>query len=252
MSIAILGYGNIGKYIADEIALLNPDIIDPLYPAMCPEKKDVYDVAFVCVPTEMKPDGSCDTSIVEQSINQVQAQIYIIKSTVPPGTSSRLHSPDKHIVFSPEFYGTTLHSKRTLNFAILGGDVKDCAKVAELYSCIKSASFRCVFTSREAAELTKYMLNCFLATKVTFCNEFAQLAKSLGIEYAEVRELFCLDERVGSSHTYAYPKQPYYNNHCFNKDIPAFIAFCKSRGIEHTIINDVHKINKEMKEKYHA
>jgi len=67
------------------------------------------------------------------------------------------------------------------------------------------------------------MENCFLALKVTFCSEFATIAKDFGISYPELREIFILDDRMGTSHTFVNSDSPYYDSHCLNKDIPALI-----------------------------
>ena len=207
-----------------------------------------FDIAFICVPTNALSDGSCDTSAVHDAVKAVDADIYVIKSTVPPGTSALLANQyHKRIVFSPEQYGETQHAEKDTSFLILGGDKKDCAKVAELYSRVKPGAFRVIYTSWEAAELSKYMLNSFLAMKVTFCNEFADIAAKLDIPYPELKELFIQDDRVGPSHTWVYPDEPYYDSHCFNKDIPAFVKFAEKIGVPVPVISAVDTINRERK-----
>ncbi len=234
----ICGMGNIGTHLYEEIKALCPKLYDPAY-ADWKEHSGEYDIAFVCVPTDALPDGSCNTKMVEKVVKEVHAHIFVIKSAVPPRTADLLWSKyGKQIVISPEFYSTTRHSKRMLDFVILGGDKTACAKVAEFYSLIKPGSFRTVFTSWEAAELVKYMENCFLAMKVTFCNEFAKAANALNVPYPELRELFIQDERIGHSHTWVYPDTQYWDSHCLNKDIPAFIAFAKETGVDATLNGD--------------
>jgi len=250
MKLLICGYGNIGKHVYQEFSSLSPTIYDPNIKEYS-RIPDYHDVAFVCVPTDMREDKSCNTDIVEQVIKIINAEIFVIRSAINPGTASTLIKKyNKRIVVSPEYYGTTQHSARMLNFVILGGDRHDCAKVADVYSLVKNGSFRCVFTTHETAELAKYMENCFLALKVTFCNEFAKVAKAIGVEYAELRELFTLDERLGASHTFVYPDKPYYDSHCLNKDIPAFIKFSEDNGFVPQLMETVYNIN--TKEKYAA
>ena len=65
------------------------------------------------------------------------------------------------------------------------------------------------------------MENSWIATKVTFCNEFYRACEKTGINYEEVRELFLLDERVNASHTFVYREHPYFDSHCLNKDVPS-------------------------------
>ena len=68
------------------------------------------------------------------------------------------------------------------------------------------------------------MSNSFLATKVSFCNQFYNLCQKYNVSYEELRELFTLDERVNNSHTFVYKNKPYWNTHCLNKDV-SYIAY---------------------------
>jgi len=249
--IAIIGYGIVGRNVYDEMKSCNRyeiTIIDPKRDDYLETINRVYDFGFVCVPTDMKTDGACDTSIVEKAICDTNCQLYIVKSTVPPGTCDELAERfNKRIVFSPEYYGLTKDACRHLGFVILGGEPYDINEVAKLYSYSMPGNFRVHFTSRKTAELVKYMLNSFLAMKVTFCNEFATLAKSIGVNYPELRELFILDERIGSSHTLVYDEQPFYDSHCFNKDIPAIIKYAEELKIQIPILSSIYNENTRRK-----
>jgi len=241
MNVLIVGYGNIGKHIYEEFKKLEPDIYDPFVAGYSTKKNKRYDFAFICVPTEMLADGSCDTSIVEQAIIVTDADILVIKSTIPPNTTNKLIvQSGKNIVFSPEHYGVTQHCKADPGFVILGGDKLLTAKVAELYYKVKNGYYKIYFTDTTTAELSKYMLNSFLALKVTFCNEFADLAKKFTVSYPELRELFVADERVRHSHSFVYLDKPYYDSHCFNKDVPALVHLADDKV---PLIETMNKIN---------
>lgn len=244
--ILIVGYGNIGKHIYDEFKALKPDIYDPFIKVYSTLKKITYDFAFICVPTDKKEDGSCDTSIVEKTVKLIDSSLIIIKSTIPPSTTKRLiKDTKKHLVFSPENYGVTQHCKKDPGFAIIGSENKeDRDKVVSLYSLVKDGYYRYGLVDTLTAELAKYMLNSFLALKVTFCNEFNDLAKLFDVSYNELRELFIMDSRISPSHTYVYPSKPYYDSHCFNKDIPALLAFSKGTT---PLIKKMNEINLEKK-----
>lgn len=97
---------------------------------------------------------------------------------------------------------------------------------------------------RKTAELAKYMENCWIATKVTFCNEFADIAAQYGISYNELRECWLADERVSPSHTYVYPDKPYYDSRCLKKDIPGLITSCEKDNIDTPLMRAVDTINK--------
>ena len=89
------------------------------------------------------------------------------------------------------------------------------------------------------------MENSWLATKVTFCNEFYRIANQAGVDYEELRELFILDPRVNPSHTFVYRDQPYWASHCLNKDVPAIASMFEAPLLESVInINNKHKENK--------
>jgi nucleotide sugar dehydrogenase len=244
LKVLIAGYGNIGKHLHRELNKLNPDIYDKFIPEYTSAINNHYDVAFVCVPTEMSPDGSADISVVEEVISELRADVINIRSAVPVGTCEMLTKKyGKNLVVSPEYYGTTQHSSDSPNFLILGGDINHARKIAQLYHRVKSGSFRIRFTDHKTAELAKYMENCFLALKVTFCAEFKQIADSFGIVYEDLRECFVMDERMGDSHTFVYDETPYYDSHCLNKDIPALIHFANNPPL----MTKMDEINKKKK-----
>jgi nucleotide sugar dehydrogenase len=252
--ILIVGYGNIGKHMQKELCSFNPDIYDP-YISEYSNKKDIrYDFAFICVPTDMKEDGSADISIVEDAVKSTNAEIIVIKSAVPVGTCEYLaNNYNNKIIISPEYYGTTIYSEESPDFLVLGGASDIASKVAELYYRIKPSSFRIKFTDYRTAELAKYMENCFLALKVTFCNEFADICDLYGISYPELREVFILDKRMGDSHTYVFQDQRYYDSHCLNKDIPALIKQSedgKGNNVAE-LMKKVFEINLKKKKKFH-
>ena len=104
-NVLILGYGNIGKHIYDELKTMNPYIYDPNIPQYNNYPKINIDIAFVCVPTDSQADGSCDTSIVEKTIKKCNAEIIVIKSAIPVGTAEYLEKKNKkRIVVVPRDY----------------------------------------------------------------------------------------------------------------------------------------------------
>jgi len=244
-NILIVGYGNIGKHMHKEFAKHNPAIYDKFIPEYTTAISKHYDIAFICVPTEMLPDGRCDTSIVEEAVAQIDADVINIRSTVPVGTTDYLTVKyGKSLVVSPEYFGTTQHSSESPDFVVLGGKAESAAKVAQIYYHVKSGSFQVRFTTAATAELAKYMENSFLAMKVAFCSEFSLIAKKFGVVYEDLREVFIMDERMGNSHTFIYENQPYYDSHCLNKDISALIHFAEG---EAKLMDAVHHINAERK-----
>jgi UDPglucose 6-dehydrogenase len=247
MDIVIIGYGVVGQNMAR--LFTNADLHDPAKNLRAPRKD--YDVGFVCVPTDSLPDGSADTSIVRQVVEEWSDRCLalVIKSTVPPGTTYDYNCMGHtNVVFSPEYFGATQHANAVdYDFVILGGDKAVCEIVAEAYREIKPASLRILKTDSTTAELTKYMENAWLATKVTFCNEFARIADTFGVDYTELRELWLQDARVNRSHTFVYKAHPYYSSHCLNKDVPAIVRAAKKAGYTAEFIESVIGANETFK-----
>lgn len=242
MRILICGIGIIGTHIYEEFKDRNEIYLyDKYKPEYNSDPTMHYDAAFICVPTEAMWGGMVDTREVEEVVHMLNADVIILKSTVPVGTSRQFKL--NNLVMSPETYGATQHSAEMPDFVILGGLPSATSKAAQVYQTVKNGSFRFQFVNWETAELSKYMMNCWLATKVTFCNEFADIASSFGVEYSQLRECFIMDPRINPSHTFVYPDKPYYDSHCFNKDIPGLL----SQTDKAPLIKEVNIINNNKK-----
>lgn len=225
-NILIIGYGVVGTNLSKEISVLNPDIVDKYKPEVTTKQPDKhYDIAFICVDTPyVKQGNSCDTTEVYNCIKENPADLYVIKSTCPVGMVDKLTESGVNVIFSPEYYGGTQHCNNyKFNFTTLGGNKTLCTKVVQVLQDVYDASHRFYITDAKTAELCKYMENCFLAAKVSFCNEFYRAAKHFGVNYEELRELFILDPRVNPSHTFVYEDHPYWKSHCLDKDTRAFV-----------------------------
>lgn len=240
MRIQIIGYGIVGGNMHK--VFKDADIFDPDKGyTQIPENR--YDVAFVCVPTPMKEDGSCDTSIVESVINKHNPTVFCIRSTIPPGTTEKLQKRfNKPCVFSPEYYGSTIHANAyDYNFIILGGDDVYRRMVASAFMTVYHGGFKYRYTTSRTAEMVKFMENCGLAARVSLCNEFKSICDVSGIDYNEAKELWLEDPRFNRSHTLVYDDAPGWNSICFNKDIPAMIEYSKSMGIKTPILDSIMK-----------
>ena len=247
MNILVCGYGVVGRFVHEPIGkTAEIHIYDPNVEKYNDNKvfNERYDMAFICVPTDSLPDGSADISLVKETVNCIDAETIVIKSAVPMGTAESFNKDN--IVISPEYCGATLHSGNNQGFIVLGGKQPYLDRVAALYQRVKNGGFRIRFTDWRTAELAKYMENCFLALKITFCVEFYHVAMNNGVSYPELREIFIMDERMGDSHTFVYPDKPYYDSHCLNKDVPALIN--QSEGMA-CLMSAVHRINMGRKNK---
>lgn len=192
------------------------------------------DLVFLTVSTPTASDGiSCDLGAVEECVGWIEAPI-CIRSTIVPGTCDRLHAETgKQIAFSPEYLGeTSFHPWREegmCGFLIIGGpdDVADL--VTSAYEGSLPAGTQFHRTTAIAAELCKYMENCFLATKVAFVNQFYDIAQILNVEFEEVRKLWLVDPRIGESHTIVTTERGF-RGRCLPKDISAMVAAMRPFG----------------------
>ena len=198
---------------------------------------DRNDIIFVCVPTPMKKDGSCDTSIVEGVVKelnelaltrQCSGRIIAIKSTVPPGTTNRLNKECEYIsvIFNPEFLTEVnfIDDFKNQNRIIIGGGRPATTKLRQIYSLV-FPNVPIIKTGSKTAEMVKYMTNTFLATKVSFANEIKQICDKIDIDYDKVVEYSTYDERLGNSHWAVPGPDGHYGfgGSCFPKDINALI-----------------------------
>ena len=222
-NVLIIGYGVVGKNLEKQFQDIHPDIVDKYKENVNTIRNIHYDLGIICVDTQLREDKLLDIEEVKSSINDYDCEIYCIKSTCPVGTVEKLiKETGKRIVFSPEYYGNTKHCNNYLfDFTILGGQKMDCEEIIQiLLPCYDGRhSFRIV--ESKVAELTKFMENSFLATKISFCNSFFNVCEKENISYEELRELFILDPRVNPSHTFVYRDTPYWDSHCLNKDVTA-------------------------------
>lgn len=248
MKCLIVGYGNIGQKLYEEYEALHPDRYDPFKNIL---EKDAgkYDLAFICVDTPMQEDGSCDLSQVKTAIGETDADIIVLRSTVLPGTTDQLiKDTGKDIVFCPEFYGVTQHSdmsKFDFSFTILGGNKESCNKVVQALLSVYDARHRFNITDTKTAELVKYMENTFLAAKVSLCIQFWEIAQQIGVNYAELRELLLNDPRINRAHTFVYDEHPYWESHCFDKDLLALVNYTDA-----PLVQNVIAYNELCKKKY--
>lgn len=243
-NVLIIGYGIVGHNLSKELKDLKPDIVDKYKKEINTIRDIHYDIGFICVDTPIKEDKSLDICEVENCVNEYNCEIYCIKSTCPVGTVEYLsEKTGKRIIFSPEYYGGTKNCNNYLyDYTVLGGNKKDCEDVIQiLLPCYDGRhSFRIV--EPKLAELSKFMENSFLATKVSFCQSFYNVCKQENLNYSELRELFILDPRINPSHTFVFEDTPYWDSHCLNKDVPAV-----ANQYDMKLLKDVVKFNDNQK-----
>lgn len=266
-SVGIVGQGFVGGAIREGLTgfynLRTFDINRAL--CNCMSLREVVEtckIIFVCLPTPMRPDGSCDIRIVEDVIEEVndmcselklKDRIVILKSTVPPGTTSALNEEfdDVTVVFSPEFLteANAINDFKNQTRIIVGGPRPASSTVKTMFRKAFPA-VPIIKTSSDHAEMVKYFINCFLSTKVSFSNEMYQLCTRLGLDYDKVVEYALYDKRLGPTHfSVPGPDGSFgFGGHCFPKDLNAMITVFTERGLNSTVLQAVKEKNDEVRE----
>ncbi len=261
--VAIVGYGYVGKGVYDffkdrfETVFFDPHVEG----SATKEEINACDLGVVCVPTPMGADGSCDLAIIEETLEWLDTPLILIKSTIPPGTTKSLtEKTSKKICFSPEYMGEGgyyvpfwkyPHPKdmKCHSFQIIGGDKKTASAILDFFVRVMGPDARFHITDSTTAEVVKYMENSFIAAKVVFCNEFYNIAKTFGVEYKELRELWLLDTRVGRMFSAVFPDRRGFDGKCLPKDVNAIAAASEKAGYDPKFIKAVLENNERIREK---
>ncbi len=206
------------------------------------------DTVFVCVPTPAREDGSCNTDIVESVIGWINVPLIILRSTVYVGfTDLMCEKYHKEIVFQPEYYGETadhpFRDLRTRRWLTFGGSEKGIHLAIKTYQTVYNANVSIYHGDAKSIEMAKYMENCFLATKVVFCNEMKQIADALSANYDIAREAWLADPRIGSSHTFVYDDNRGYGGSCLPKDMSSIVFQADSSNTDATLLKSVIRKN---------
>lgn len=239
--VGIIGFGFVGEsqaFAFAPVADIKVYDVDEVKRTHTLEETLLQDFVFVCLPTPMKKDGSQDLSIIENFFANVPGRynpIFILKSTVLPGTTKMLESKyNLKIVFCPEFLTEKTAKLDMLTQAriVIGGNPLTVLKVKDLFE-LRFGKKHFVFTDSNSAEIIKYMANNFLTVKTAFMNEYYDLVEQVGGDWNDVVEGFVADPRIGNSHTSVpgHDGKRGFGGTCFPKDINAIIEFSKNYDV---------------------
>ncbi len=224
------------------------------------------DIIFVCIPTPMRRSGECDTRLLEEVVSGIEktwsehssqksGPTLVLKSTIPPGTTKRINSGcSLDVCFSPEFLteANSFDDFKNQTRIILGGnpDIK-CRDAKKIKTMFRKPfpSIPIVVTKTETAEMVKYFINCFLATKVSFANEMYQICESADLDFSKVVEYALYDQRIGQSHlSVPGPDGSLgFGGHCFPKDLNAVMFIADSLGIDPKVLRSAWEKNAEVR-----
>jgi len=216
-------------------------------------------IIFLALPTPQGEDGSADLSYVEDVAHDLgkmmsEYKIIVNKSTVPVGTSDRVKeivsrqtTIDFDVVSNPEFLreGYAVKDFMEPQRIIIGSKSTKAKEIlSKLYRPFISINRPIIYMDERSAELTKYASNTFLATKITFMNEVANLCEKIGADVDMVRKGMGSDERIGNR--FLYPGIGY-GGSCFPKDVNALVKSSDEASYDFKILKSVLDINKVQK-----
>jgi UDPglucose 6-dehydrogenase len=219
------------------------------------------EAVFIAVGTpSRRGDGHADLSFVYDAVREIapllaSTAVVITKSTVPVGTGDEIEHilrqkrPDAEIqvVSNPEFLreGAAIQDFKHPDRIVVGTDDPRARTVlAEIYRPLYLNSLPIINVSRRTAELIKYASNAFLATKITFINEIADLCEEVGADVQEVARGMGLDNRIGGKFLHAGPG---FGGSCFPKDTTALLKTALDHGVALRIVEAVTAVNDQRK-----
>ncbi|HEV7282171.1 MAG TPA: UDP-glucose/GDP-mannose dehydrogenase family protein [Pirellulaceae bacterium] len=217
------------------------------------------EVVFLAVGTPQAADGSADLTFLYQAVDQIGPHLsedatLVTKSTVPVGTCTairkRLHESfgrEADVASNPEFLreGSAVEDFKHPDRVVVGAvSERAAAKLTELYRPFVGDDRPLLVMSPESAELAKYVANAFLATKISFINEMANLCERLGGDVDNVRQGIGHDRRIGFE--FLFPGIGY-GGSCFPKDVKALSHIARQVGCESRMLNAVDDVNDAQK-----
>ena len=219
------------------------------------------DAVFIAVGTpSRRGDGHADLSYVHTAAREIAAAlvkftVVVTKSTVPVGTGDEVErliheanpSADVAVASNPEFLreGATIRDFKFPDRIVIGTSDERARKVlGDVYRPLSLNQLPLMFTERRTAELIKYAANAFLATKITFINEIADLAEKVGADVQEVARGIGLDNRIGSKFLHAGPG---FGGSCFPKDTRALVKIALDHDVPLRIVEAVLAVNDNRK-----
>ncbi len=255
--IGIIGLGYVGTPIKEWFESHGADVFayDKFKKIGSVEEVNRADIIFIAVPTPFHEDGrGYDDSAVRESLANIEdGKIAVIKSTIVPGSTKKFQEmcPKKVILFNPEFLRAKTAKEDFLHpsIQVVGYASEKGKKVApKILELLPKADFSEITTSTEA-EVLKYWINSYLATRVVFANEIYDLCEALGdANYDAVKKCLVHDPRIGSSHWDVHDDgYRGYGGFCFPKDTQAIAQRAKELNMRLRLIEVAHEVNSRLR-----
>lgn len=216
-------------------------------------------VCFIAVSTPQSEDGSADLKYVYQVANEIAPliddyKVIVNKSTVPVGSAEEVTKIIKSktniefdVISNPEFLkqGNAVEDFLKPDRIIIGSNSDRATKIIkDLYEPIEKTGHPIIVMDIKSAELTKYAANSFLALKISYANQIANIAQALGADYEMVRLGICSDERIGNKFLYSGLG---FGGSCFPKDLKALTKIAKDNNCDYSLLEATSKINQNQR-----
>ena len=250
-SIGVIGAGVVGQAVASFFN--KAKLYDKFKSVDAAEEVLDKDVIFVCVPTPYQ--NGFDRSILEEVFALIgrdkKERVVVIKSTSIPGTTDYFQAlyPRLRILFNPEFLTqkTAREDFRKPDKQLVGFTEQSRGIAQSILDILPSAPYQKIIPAK-AAEFVKYAVNAFYATKVIFGNMLYDIANSLGVDYAQVKEAFVAGQRITDSHFDVFAGgYRGYGGKCLPKDLLALVELGKKKGVDVGLLEKVDEMNEKYK-----
>ena len=256
MNIGIIALGVVGSAVKHGLERIGHNV--RAYDIKLPDTSlaDVLEteICFLCVPTPPRDDGSCDISIVERTVGELNEADYqvvvVIKSTVIPGTTNRLAAryPKLNLAFCPEFLRersayTDFVEKHDV--CVIGAyDVQHFELIKQAHGALPKHIFH--LTPLDA-EFAKYFSNVFNALRIIFANEFYDVCKASGANYAPIKQALVHRDTIEDVYLDCNENFRGFAGVCLPKDTAAFAAYVKQLGLDLKLFETIVEENKRFR-----
>lgn len=256
MNIGIIGLGVVGSAVKDGLASIGHHVkgFDLKFPETSIDDVLGTELCFLSVPTPCAEDGTCNTSIVRDVIGQLDARGYeglvVVKSTVTPGTTDQLKKDFPRLRFAvcSEFLRERCATEDFIHHhdvCVIGADTDaDYDLVKEAHGSLPKNFAR--LTPLEA-EFAKYFSNVFNALRITFANGFYEVCKTMGADYAKIKDAMVKRETIQDVYLDCGEDLRGFGGVCLPKDTAAFAALVKRLGIDVGLFDQIVADNKKFK-----
>lgn len=218
---------------------------------------DEFDIMFICVPTDNK-NGETDLENVESVFKRFKSKLFVLKSTVPIGTTDFLSNKyNVNLIYFPEFLSESKYPNPTnfdgkienFPYFVLGGNKDLCKQFLTPLQKVSGPYKKYFITTSSTAELLKYTVNNFMSYKNYYFNFIENLCSKVNVDYNELRNMFLNDPRIEPIHTLVIEGKRGFSGKCLPKDLESFISQLDKLNVRSNVFKEIFQENNVFKNK---